>query len=89
MSLRELAAALYLSPAYLIRRFRTETGYTPHEYLIRIRILQARRLLRFTDRPVSEVAAAVGFRDTSHFIRRYRAIEGITPGEERQVRRRE
>ena len=89
MSLRELAAALYLSPAYLIRRFRTETGYTPHEYLIRIRILQARRLLRFTDRPVSEVAAAVGFRDTSHFIRRYRAVEGITPGEERQVRRRE
>lgn len=85
MRLQEMSAALYLSPACLRRRFKQETGYTPHEYLGRLRVLKARRLLRYTDLTVAGVAARVGFRDTGAFIRLYRQWEGVTPGADRKA----
>ena len=83
LPLRELAAQVYLSPSQLIRRFKRETGYTPHEYLNRLRIARAERLLRYTDMPVGIVAQEVGFRQSSRFIQLYKEINGITPGDER------
>lgn len=84
LPLCELAAQVYLSPSQLIRRFRKETGYTPHEYLNRLRIARAERLLRYTDMPVGAVAREIGFRQSSRFIQLYKEINGITPGSERQ-----
>lgn len=83
LPLRELAAQAYLSPSQLIRRFRRETGFTPHDYLNRLRIAKAGRLLRYTDKTVSEVAREVGFRQPSRFIELYRELNGVTPGRER------
>ena len=84
LPLCELAAQVYLSPSQLIRRFRKETRYTPHEYLNRLRIARAERLLRYTDMPVGAVAREIGFRQSSRFIQLYKEINGITPGSERQ-----
>lgn len=83
LPLQELAAQVYLSPSQLIRRFRKETGFTPHDYLNRLRIAKAVRLLRYTDKTVAEVAREVGFRQCSRFIELYRELNGITPGRER------
>ena len=80
---RELAARAYLSEAHFIRKFRRETGYTPHQYLNRVRVARAGWLLRFTDRTVAQVARDVGFRQSSRFIQLYKAITGRTPGQER------
>lgn len=41
------------------------------------------RLLRYTDKTVSEVAREVGFRQPSRFIELYRELNGVTPGRER------
>lgn len=76
----QLCAQLYISPAHFTRTFRRETGCTPHEYLTRVRVRCAGQLLRFTDRPVGDIAAAVGYRQTSHFIAQFRRITGVTPG---------
>ena len=84
LPLRELAAQAYLSPSQLIRRFKKETGYTPHEYLNQLRIARAGRLLRYTDMPVGAVAREVGFRQCSRFIQLYKEITGVTPGSERR-----
>ncbi len=83
LPVRELAARAYLSEAHFIRKFRRETGYTPHQYLNRVRVARAGWLLRFTDRTVAQVARDVGFRQSSRFIQLYKAITGRTPGQER------
>jgi len=85
ITLDELSSRLYLSPAHLIRRFKAETGYTPHEYLNRLRLLKARQRLWYSDEPVEAVARAVGFAHTSYFIRQYKAQYGVTPGTERRL----
>ena len=84
LPLQELAAQVYLSPSQLIRRLRKETGYTPHEYLNRLRIARAERLLRYTDMPVGAVAREIGFRQSSRFIQLYKEIHGVAPGGDRQ-----
>ena len=83
LPVRELAARAFLSEAHFIRQFRRETGYTPHQYLNRVRVARAGWLLRFTDRTVAQVARDVGFRQSSRFIQLYKAITGRTPGQER------
>ena len=80
LNIARLSALLYLSPSHFIRVFRKETGYTPHEYLTRLRIVKAGHLLRYTDRPIGEIARMVGFNQTSNFIIQYRRLTGTTPG---------
>ena len=79
----ELSQKFYLSGAHIIRRFKQETGYTPHEYLNRVRIQKAVQLLHGSDMTVEEIAYRVGFHRSSHFIQLYRRYRGITPGEDR------
>lgn len=68
------------------RAFQAATGMPPHRYLTNIRLERARTLLAAGDSP-AEVAAAVGFADQSHLIRRFKAAYGVTPGRFRSVYR--
>jgi AraC-like DNA-binding protein len=68
-----------LSPFHLIRVFRRETGLTPHEYLVNIRVEHARALLA-AGRPIAEAARSAGFFDQSHLTRHFKRITGVTPG---------
>lgn len=77
--LSELATAVGLSRAHLIRAFKAETGLSPHAWQIDRRIRTARRLLGAGE-PPADVAAAVGFYDQSHLNRAFKARMGITPG---------
>jgi transcriptional regulator GlxA family with amidase domain len=75
----QLAARAHLSPRTFARRFRAETGTTPHHWLTEQRILHAQRLLEETDQPVEAVAELAGFGSAAvlrhHFTRRV----GTTP----------
>lgn len=79
VTLAELACAVGLSPYYLQRAFKGETGLSPYDYLMHVRMETARLLLRQGEPPAS-VAAACGFADQSHFGRRFKAMLGVTPG---------
>ena len=70
---------VYLSPSYLSRIFKKETGYTINEYLIQVRIEKAKRLLHRKDLRVTDVADAVGFDDQSYFTKVFRRMVGTTP----------
>ncbi len=78
-SIDELAARAHLSPRTFARRFRAETGTTPHLWLTGQRLLHAERLLEDTDEPIERVASLSGFGSSSllrhHFARR----RGTTP----------
>lgn len=70
----DLAARAHLSPRTFARRFRAETGTTPHHWLTQQRLNHAERLLERTDEPVERVAAMSGFGTATllrhHFTRR-------------------
>ena len=50
-----------------------------HEYLTRIRMEEARRLLTATDYPISQIAVTVGYADQSSFTKAFKRVTGITP----------
>jgi AraC-like DNA-binding protein len=79
VTLNELCAAMNISKYYFSHCFRRQTGSSPHEYLIGIRITRAKSLLRSTGYTVAEIAELTGFGDSSYFVRCFRAREGVTP----------
>lgn len=79
VALPELATVAGLSRFELVRRFRQQTGLTPHAFQTNLRIGHARTMLR-RGQPIAEVAAACGFADQSHLTRTFRRAVGVTPG---------
>lgn len=75
----ELARAAGLSRSLLERGFREQFGCPPYEYLLRLRMELARRLLRETDLPVAEVGERCGFQSAGHFSAAFRQREGVSP----------
>lgn len=74
-----LARELYLSPVYLSRIFKKETGKNFKEYLTEVRISKARELLKDESLTVNEVAELVGYRDPGYFGRAFKQKYGYTP----------
>jgi AraC-like DNA-binding protein len=75
----ELAAACRLSPSRFMWLFREQMGVTAHQFLEKVRITEAGRLLRTTRLPIADVAAACGFYDHSAFVKRFRRHTGLAP----------
>ena len=83
LSSAAVADRLYMSHAYFCRRFRAAFGLRFMEYLAMFRIEKSKPLLARTERPVSEISLAVGFRSFSHFTKTFRTHTGQTPSEYR------
>lgn len=75
----KIADVINVSEDYLTRVFKKELGLSPWEYLLRLRVQVARRMLREGAESVRAVAEAVGFQDQAYFCRVFRKIEGCTP----------
>jgi len=80
VSIDDLAARFYFSKFYMMRRFRQETGYTIHSYLVGKRLLLARELIA-GGAPVTDACYRSGFQDYSAFSRAYKKQYGKTPKE--------
>lgn len=79
-----LARQAGLSTAQFTRRFRDRTGLPPARYALLARIERASRLLAETPMTITQIAAALGYRDTAHFTRQYRQVTSSTPGDHRR-----
>jgi AraC-like DNA-binding protein len=79
LSLKQLSRAACLSPYYFHRLFLENTGVSPHDYLLQVRIKKARELLS-AGHGIAGVALETGFVDQSHFTRCFKGATGITPG---------
>jgi AraC family transcriptional regulator, transcriptional activator of pobA len=58
----------------------SETGKSPSVWIRDRTLLEARRLLSYTDLTISEIAYRLNFRNVSYFVRFYRRLTGISPG---------
>lgn len=74
-----LADKLGISPFHFIRTFKKETGFTPHEYLVRTRIDMAKYLLINTRLPVKDICYETGFSCESVFCTAFKKNVGISP----------
>ena len=74
-----LARMAKLSPYHFLRSFKSVTGVTPHQWLLRARLRAAAEKLAITRAPVTDIAFDVGFDDLSNFTRTFRAEFGASP----------
>ncbi|MGF6771637.1 AraC family transcriptional regulator [Paraburkholderia sp. GAS199] len=79
LSITELAAQAGLSSFHFARVFREAVGETPHQFVTRLRLEEAGRLLRTTRQTVLQIAIAVGFENASHFSVQFKRSFGVTP----------
>lgn len=85
LSLKTLAAHLEVNPAYLGREFTHATGEFFNDYLNRLRIAEAIRLLADTTWKTAKIANAVGFSNVSYFFTIFKKITGQSPGDYRST----
>ncbi|MEV4883993.1 helix-turn-helix transcriptional regulator [Chitinophaga ginsengisegetis] len=79
LDLYKISHLACLSVPQLIRQFKAVFHCTPYQYLIRIRLEHAARLLQHTNKPVQEITWICGFENTSAFCRAFKSAYGIQP----------
>lgn len=84
LQLEECASRLNFHPVYVSRVFKKETGYSFSDYLSQFRLRQAKDWLRNTDMKVADIAEQLNYQSSSTFIRYFRKMEGMTPGQFRE-----
>lgn len=79
LNVRELAHVAHFSQYHFIRVFRKTFHETPHQYLVRRRLDQAKELLACSERSVTEICFEVGFESPSSFSTLFRKVVGWSP----------
>ncbi|WP_281888486.1 AraC family transcriptional regulator [Paenibacillus sp. YYML68] len=84
LHLQMIADKFFISPYYLSRMFKEMTGFTLIDYLNLTRIREAQRLLRETDRKITDIASMVGFENFSHFGKTFKKMTRTSARDYRQ-----
>ena len=77
--LEDLAAHVSLSKGYLIKKFKQRTGQTPMQYALTLKIDKAKMLIEQTDLPIAAIMEDLGFFDSAHFSKVFKAHTGYAP----------
>lgn len=87
LSLTALARETRTSEAYVSYFFKEQTGLNFSDYLEQLRMDEAKRELSSGDRPVSDIAASVGYLSLNTFSRAFKRVNGISATEYRRLQR--
>lgn len=83
ISIEFLASKCGMCYSNFAKQFKAQFGKTCKEYIEFVRICKADTLLLYTDKTLDYISQETGFTDSSHFIRTYKKIKGITPKQRR------
>lgn len=79
ISLDTISKSIYLSPTYISKVFKEETGETPINYLIKLRLSKAREMLQDGRHSIKSVARSVGYEDVYYFSKLYKKYNRVSP----------
>ncbi|MFC0277929.1 AraC family transcriptional regulator [Enterococcus devriesei] len=79
LSIADLSKKYSFNASYLSRLFKKETGYTPKEYLLNVRLKNVQQLLVSTNLPIEEIAELTGFKHGYYLSKYFKKIFGISP----------
>ena len=82
--LEDLAKQVGLSPKYLSFLFKKETGQTISNYILDMRIEEAKHLLAYTNFTSSQISESLAFHSQSYFIHVFKSVTGMTPNQYRK-----
>ena len=77
--LADVAKEIGTTPFHFSRAFNASVGIPPHRWLLKVRLEQAKTLLRCSNAIVSDIAASVGYGDPSYFARIFKKYTGCSP----------
>lgn len=80
LTIEQLSEQFFMSKYHMMRQFKTETGYSIHQYILEKRILAAKNMLA-DGMPAAVAAMECGFKDYSTFARAFKKKMGMVPSE--------
>lgn len=83
-SLQEVSRVANLSPYHFIRVFRAETGKTPYDFLLDVKIEKSKEMLKSVSKTVTDACFGCGFNNISHFTVAFKKRVGVTPSDYRK-----
>jgi two-component system, response regulator YesN len=84
LSLEKAASVVYLNPVYFSQLFKQKTGQGFKEYVIQLRLDQAKEMLHNPALKIADICERIGYQDMRHFSQLFRKRYGMTPSEYRQ-----
>lgn len=84
ISLKQISSQVYVSYNYLCKFFKEQTGMLFLDYLHTMRIDKSKELLKNTNKTINEIAQSVGYLSSISYIRKFKQLTGMTPGEYRK-----
>ncbi len=88
IDVEQMAKELYFSRTYLATKFKAETGKTLTDFILSSKVEEAKRLLRYTDKSISNIAFYLGFSSQSHFSNVFSKYTNTSPNEYRGLHKR-
>lgn len=86
IDLNALATLVYLSPTYISKLFKQETGSTITDYITEVRLQQAKQLLTLHPHlKVQQISEQVGYTDVAYFHKLFKRTIGITPSQFKKI----
>lgn len=85
ITLEEVSSLVGFSASYFSTLFKKESGINFQEYLSKVRMNQAKELLKQTNMNIAEICEQVGYSDLKHFVKSFKKATGIKPNEYRKL----
>jgi|GEM_PF-618676 len=85
INLKKLANLFYINSGYLGQLFKKETGQYFNDYMNRIRVDEATRLLKDPRLSIAEISEKVGYKNTNHLYLNFKNLTGMNPGDYRKI----
>ncbi|MBK7466049.1 MAG: helix-turn-helix transcriptional regulator [Saprospiraceae bacterium] len=78
-TLQEFASMLHKSPKTISNVFSKQSAITPLQYIQERKLLEAKRLLKYTDKKIFEISDEIGFKDVQTFSRFFKNLTKMSP----------